>query len=206
MKKILLFLFAVSSAFAASQSRTHDGFFLNLNLGMGFQNIGFVVDDNQPVTTDKSGAATDIDIKIGGRIMENLLLHATLAGTTLTETFKGYDSDSYKIKEIKANMSLFGIGATYYFVDNFMATVSLGISQFHANEDVATFHAVLKNNGSQDENAGFGFQIGGGKEWWVSDEWGIGASISVLYGFASNLADTRESSFAISLRLSATYN
>lgn len=206
MKKILLFLLAVSSAFAASQSRTHDGFFLNLNLGLGFQSIGFVVDDHQPVTADKSGLATDVDIKVGGRIAENLLLHATLAGTTLTETFKGFDSDSYKMVEIKANMSLFGIGATYYFLDNYMATVSFGISQFHANENVATIHAVLKNNGSEDENAGFGFQIGGGKEWWVSDEWGIGASVSILYGFASNLADTKESSFAISLRLSATYN
>ena len=200
MKKILLFLFAFSSAFAASQPKTHDGLFLNLSLGMGYQSISFVVNDYQKDAINKSGAATDIDVKIGGKIANNLLAHLTLAGTTLTETFKGYDSD------FNVNMSLLGLGATYYFLDNFMATASIGLTQFHANKNVATFYANLHTDYSADENAGFGLQIGGGKEWWIADEWGLGASVSILYGFAHNLADARESSFAISLRLSATFN
>jgi len=206
MKKILLAIALVAvSAFATSASKTHDGFFLNFALGFGYQNISYVISDYQYKTFDESGAATDIDFKIGGRIMNNMLLHATCTGTTLTESFDGYNKNGHKI-DYKANMSLFGIGVTYYFLENYLVTGSLGIAQFHANEDVKIFHGTVTTGFGDDINAGFGFQIGGGKEWWIADEWGIGATASILYGFASNEADTKESSFAISLRLSVTYN
>lgn len=204
MKKVLLFItIAASCVFARSASKTHDGFFLNLSLGMGFQSIDFVVDDYQEDPSKASGSATDLDIKIGGRIMNNLLLHATLAGNTLTTSVNISDDEEIKTTP---NMSLFGIGATYYFPENFLATASFGVAQFHANENVTTFYASVASRAGNDINTGLGFQIGGGKEWWIANEWGIGATASILYGFASNKSDANESSFAISLRLSVTYN
>ena len=200
MKKIISII-AVAVAMAAADPQTHDGFFLNLALGLGFQSIDFVVDDWQSRPFGESGLSTDLDVKIGGRIANNTLLHATLAGSTQSVD-DAYDDD------FKANMSLFGLGATYYFPNNIFITASLGISQFHANSDnIATFYATVSTAAdTEDVNAGFGFQVGAGKEWWVSDNWGIGASGALLYGFAYNLGDTKESSLAITVRITATYN
>ena len=155
-------------------------------------------------TDNKAGLATDIDVKLGGNVSYNTLLHLTLAGTTKTGTTNYGDDRDYQ--NIRVNMALFGLGATHYFENNIFITASCGISQFHANDDIAVFSAIVQSNTSQDINTGFGFQVGGGKEWWVSDNWGIGASAALLYGFASNLADARESSLGITLRLSATWN
>ena len=29
---------------------------------------------------------------------------------------------------------------------------------------------------------GFGFQLAAGKEWWISENWGLGASVAITYG------------------------
>lgn len=203
MKKFfILIATAAALSFAASEPETHDGFFLSIALGFGYQNIDFVIDDWQSWPSNDAGTATDIDVKVGGRIVNNTLLHATLTGNTRTGTIgSGYES-------IKVNMSLFGLGVTHYFPGNFFATASAGISQFHANSNVRTFEATVaaSANNTEDVNAGFGFQVGGGKEWWVSDNWAVGASAAFLYGFAYNLDDTKESSLGITARISVTWN
>ena len=84
MKKLIfLAILAVSLSFAQSEPQAHDGFFLNIALGMGYQSIDFVVEDWQKESDNESGLA--IDVKVGGRISYNTLMHLTLAGTT----FKG---------------------------------------------------------------------------------------------------------------------
>ncbi|WP_163436737.1 outer membrane beta-barrel protein [Fibrobacter succinogenes] len=203
MKKLfMLTALAASLSFATSEPHAHDGGFLSIAMGMGYQSIDFVVEEWQEETDNKAGLATDIDVKLGGNVSYNTLLHLTLAGTTKTGT-TDYDRE---YEDIRVNMSLLGLGVTHYFENNIFITGSCGISQFHANSDVAVFSAVVKNRATKDINTGFGFQVGGGKEWWVSDNWGIGASAALLYGFASNLKDTKESSLGITLRFSATYN
>ncbi len=201
MKKLLVLVaMAMSFGFAQSEPHTHDGFFLSIAMGFGYQNIDFVTNDYDDNTTNLSGTATDIDVKIGGRIANNLLLHMTLAGTTPTDSYSD-DGDEYK-----TNMSLLGIGATYYFMYNFLATATLGISQFRFGDDIPTFDATVKINNDRFSQSGFGFQLGLGKEWWVSDNWGIGATAALLYGFAYNLEDARDGSLSISARLTATWN
>ena len=205
MKKIILFLIAVGNAFAASAPKTHDGLFINFAMGFGFQSIDYVLSDYQKKAIGESGMATDIDIKIGGKVGNNLLMHLTLTGVTQTESFNGINERGERI-QYSPNLSLFGIGATYYFLDNFLATASLGLAQFHANEDVATFYGSVHTNPGPGETTGLGFQIAGGKEWWIADEWGVGATASILYGFAVNLEDARESAFSFAIRLSVTFN
>lgn len=204
-KALTLIALAASCAFATSEPQTHDGFFLSIALGMGYQDItladaGWAEGAHHMTALTMTELATDLDVKIGGRIANNLLLHMTLTGATPTETVFDYDGNEYR-----ANMSLLGLGATYYFGANFLATASLGLSQFKVNENVATFNATV-NNTDENSQTGFGLQLGFGKEWWVSENWGIGATTALLYGFADSENNTENSSLSISLRLTATWN
>ncbi len=203
MKKLLIFAaMMVSLAFAESKPFTHDGFFLNFAMGMGYQSMDYTTYNYDEDTYGHSGLATDIDVKLGCSVTDMVAVHITLTGDTPTESVgEGLDDN-----EVKANLSLLGIGTTLYFPGNYLASASLGIGQFRVYDDISTFHARVVSNPDKYSRSGFAFQIAAGKEWWVSDNWGIGATAALLYGFETNLADARESSLSISLRFSATYN
>lgn len=203
MKKIfMLTALAASFSFATSEPHVHDGFFLNFAMGMGYQSMDYTTYNYDEDTYGHSGLATDIDVKLGCSVTDMVAVHITLTGDTPTESVgEGRDDN-----EVKANLSLLGIGTTLYFPGNYLASASLGIGQFRVYDDISTFHARVVSNPDKYSRSGFAFQIAAGKEWWVSDNWGIGATAALLYGFETNLADARESSLSISLRFSATYN
>lgn len=201
MKKVFILLAIVASlCFGASAPHTHDGFFLSIALGFGYQDIDFVTYDYDDETNNLSGTATDIDVKIGFSATNSLAVHLTLAGDTPLDDMDN-DGDSYN-----ANLSLLGLGATYYFPNNFLASASFGVGQFRFYDDISTFHAKVQTSPDDYSRSGLAFQIAGGKEWWVSDNWGIGATASILYGFETNLADTRESSLSFTVRFTATFS
>ena len=208
MKKLLIFAaMMVSLAFAESKPFTHDGFFLNISLGFGHQSIDFAYDshlyneDGQHIYEfNQSGLATDLDLKFGGRIANNLLLHVTLAGSTSIGEVDVGEED-----KIKTNLSIFGLGTTYYFLDNFFATASFGMSEFHFDSDISTFNATA-NRIVDNIVCGLAIQAAVGKEWWVSDNWGLGASVALLYGFDFGEYEYRDASTTVSIRFSATYN
>ena len=80
MKKFILALLA-TAAMAMAESHTHDGFFLNLALGFGYQ--GFTYDANKAIyDMEAKGVSTEFDLKLGGCIATNTLLHATILGVT----------------------------------------------------------------------------------------------------------------------------
>jgi len=203
MKKLfMLTALAASLSFATSEPHVHDGFFLNFAMGMGYQSMDYTTYNYDEDTYGHSGLATDIDVKLGCSVTDMVAVHITLTGDTPTESVgEGHDDN-----EVKANLSLLGIGTTLYFPGNYLASASLGIGQFRVYDDISTFHARVVSNPDTYSRSGFAFQIAAGKEWWVSDNWGIGATAALLYGFETNLADARESSLSISLRFSATYN
>jgi hypothetical protein len=46
-----------------------------------------------------------------------------------------------------------------------------------------------------------------GKEWWISENWGIGIAVAMSYGSADDKDDTGEmSAFGINFFITATYN
>lgn len=199
MKKALSLLsLAAASAFAASAPQTHDGFFLSFAMGCGYQSVEYDYEGRHYQQFNTSGMSTDLDLKIGGRIGDNLLLHMTLTGATSLGTEKANDNE-----EVKANLSLWGIGTTYYFPGNYLASASIGVSQFNKGSDVPAFTASV-DDFIGNMLSGLAFQIAGGKEWWVSENWGVGATAALLYGFDFDVH--RESSLSVAIRLTATWN
>ena len=208
MKKILaLAIMTASFVFAESLPHTHDGFFFNIAMGLGYQSTNFAYDSriydengNNTREFEISGLATDLDLKFGGRIANDLLLHVTLAGATSAGSEDVGEED-----KVKVNLSIFGLGTTYYFLNNYFATASFGMSEFHIDSDIATFTAKAEDIASN-LVCGLALQIGAGKEWWVSENWGIGMSVALLYGFDFGEYDYRDASTSVAIRFSATYN
>ena len=206
MKKIALILFAaVAMAMAESIPFTHDGFFLNVSLGFGGQAMsmtgeGMMDGNKMTFDGDRDGGVFEIDYKAGGRILPFTILHATVlqirGGLDVHAEYRGMKKDN----EYAEAMFLYGIGATYYiYPHNFFVTSSLGMVSFGLPEDSGKREARSE--------FGFGFQLGFGKEWWVSENWGIGASFAVNCGSVDEDEEDFEfSAFAITLMLTATYN
>lgn len=208
MKKVVLILLAaVAMAMAESYPYTHDGFFLNISLGFGGQGMGMTgssMMDGYKITADcdAGGGVFELDYKIGGRILPYTILHATLlevialGGMDVESTYRG----NYKKLEFGEVMYLYGIGVTYYIYPyNFFVSGSLGPVKFGLTQDDAELNSATE--------FGFGFQLAVGKEWWVSENWGLGASLSINYGSVDEDSEDLEcSAFAITAKFSATFN
>lgn len=203
MKKFILALLA-TAAMAMAESHTHDGFFLNLALGFGYQ--GFTYDANKAIyDMEAKGVSTEFDLKLGGCIATNTLLHATILGVTNNSEIEYKAKGGKKLgssSEESENLSMLGIGLTYYLPENIFISGSVGFAQFN-----------LQDNSDEDKDIegatekGLGVQIAAGKEWWVSDNWGLGLSVAFTYGAAEDKDDLGDASaYGVNVMFSATFN
>jgi hypothetical protein len=178
-KSIMLFvlLCAFFTMYAQEPQHQHKGLYLSLGIGPVFGNVEDVVKDNIEgnYTLNMSGVGLNMDLKIGGAVKENLILHATITSSALpgpTISISGNDdiktSDNMSVGE-----AMIGAGATYYFMpSNFLISGSAGIGNFSIiNED---------DNVNISTERGLSIQLKAGKEWWISKKWGMG--IALTYG------------------------
>lgn len=203
MKKLLVLISMVATlGFAESAPHTHDGFFLNLALGFGYQSFEYSGNTAYIPDLEAKGVASEFDIKLGGRIAPNTLLHATLAGVSNGEDLEVSSTrGSYSTSEKSESMSFLGIGLTYYLPINVFLSGSIGLASFNLQDNGDDGNI----EGSTEE--GLGFQVAVGKEWWVSDNWGLGVSAAFTYGSAEDKHDAGDASaYGINVMFSATFN
>jgi hypothetical protein len=179
LKKIALIAFGLAysvATYAQQKDRQHTGFFLSLSLGPIFGPIH--MDSSVDGKYDLTGTGASFDIKIGGAIQENLILHATLNANSIVGPKQELpNGQSYKnTNNVTFGEALLGGGLTYYFMpSNIFISGSAGLANFSVdNQDI---------NYKSTTDRGFGFQLKAGKEWWVSKRWGLG--ISGTYGRSS---------------------
>jgi hypothetical protein len=104
--------------------------------------------------------------------------------------------------ELAGDVSLaaFGVGLTYYFMPaNVYLSGSFGVGSIAMTE--------IYSNTSRDDVAVLAGEVAFGKEWWIGEDWGLGAALAVGYHFVpvDDDEDTR-SGLSYGLRLSATMN
>lgn len=175
LKKICFAVLAVVSM-ACAAPYTHDGFYMNSAIGVGYFGFDYsqsktIGGRNYALDLDYGGSGVDFDFKIGARVYGNFLLHITFStimkrGSADIET----SIDGELVEKFKDSgmmqVDFFGVGGTYYLPNNMFVTSSVG----------GAFYSL----GSQDFDDcddDFGFQVGVGKEWWVSPEWGFGVEV-----------------------------
>ncbi|MDD2799740.1 MAG: hypothetical protein PHV20_14215 [Bacteroidales bacterium] len=146
----------------------HDGFYLSMGLGASSGSISITSSQNSQTTKGSyDGTGGIFDLKIGGKIKKNLILHATLTSLAITGPNIKQNGVSLKAdNNFSVGQAMLGAGLTYYTSSNFFFSGSVGSGNFttidsNTNKTISTDH-------------GLAFQLKLGKEWWVSKNWGLG--------------------------------
>jgi len=147
-----------------------------------------------------------MDIKIGGALAENLILHATIlshgaTGPTVESDYWGFE-ELKTDNNVNISEGLVGGGLTYYIPENFFLSTSLGYGGFTFVNKREDFDVTTSN--------GLSYQIKAGKEWWVSPKWGIGLALyyhnTNCLNQAGYYAEERIKSHNFGILLNATLN
>lgn len=169
-----------SQAFAGSMAQTHDGFFLNMALGFAGGSMDIKGDGYK---LENSGTTTLFNFRIGGCPIPNLAISADLQGVGMAGITQKMAGESQKAdKDLTYTVSTLGLGTTYYIPDLFFvgATISpsgsLRVADDNDEED------------SQGDMMGYSLRIG--KEWWVSENWGLGVEFNYTHSTLSEVEDT----------------
>jgi hypothetical protein len=159
----------------APGAETHDGGYLRLQLGFGYTSLS-ASDPVNSVTI--SGGGAGFGIAAGGAIARNLIIYGTildsLASSPTVESTTGGQTTSGTLNNASAGVVGFGGGLAYYLDSNV----------FFAGSLLASRMVVTDSNGNDIFRSELGFTFEGliGKEWWASDNWGLGVSAQVLVG------------------------
>lgn len=180
MKKLIIsIVLIISSFFCRAQNlnvmqnadyKMHKGFFLSLSGGPNFS--GITAKANGQTDINYNGSGPVMDLKIGGAIKENLILHATLTTNYMSgPKISSNDGSQKASNNFMIGEDFTGGGITYYIMpSNMLLSGSMGLGNFRRMD--------LDADTSVSSDKGFGFQLKVGKEWWVSRRWGLGIALS----------------------------
>ncbi|HEY3370684.1 MAG TPA: hypothetical protein VGK10_07545 [Prolixibacteraceae bacterium] len=186
----------------------HDGFYLSMNLGPVFGNIRDDVKAFQGASAynlDMSGSGTVMDLKIGGAIRENLILHATLisnlvSAPNIVKTTNNYSTSGKQPQSFSISEDMYGAGLTYYAMpSNLFVSGSIGLGTYTVLDKGV-------NNTNITTQGGFSMQLKMGKEWWVSKNWGLGVGLTYSKTNVNNDPSNGESEVLNSDRFGILFN
>ena len=202
MKKIAVFMacaivsFSVFSGEAKAEGHKHEGLFVRLAPGVGVMNS---TEDIGTGTIKSSGTSGLFNFGVGGAIKEDLILHLDISAASVTDPeIKLNGSTSTANGDLST--TLMGIGVTRYFDSNVYLTGAIGV----AKTKFETGGKIYETDN------GYGINLMVGKEWMVSDKWGLGIAAQFLYTSCPDdlgggkKTDFNTSSFGV--LFSATYN
>jgi hypothetical protein len=152
---------APPSAAAFDTRRRHFGFFIRPDLGFGYL---YMSTSSNGTDASIKGVAGSFGVAAGAALSENSILAFHI--WDLGATNPTFSSGGFSSSNANATLTVFAFGPEYtrYFADNFYFSITPSLSR-----------ATIDFNGSSgDTNWGFGLRAGLGKEWWVSDHWGLG--------------------------------
>jgi hypothetical protein len=202
MRQVLKAVLAVAAlavgatAWAQDGAQQHEGFFIRPELGIGYVNSSA---SQRGSDVAVYGGASDFSLAVGGALKENLILAGHLYTTAASDP--DMELNGFKVSTRDTTSGLVGIGPqlTYYFMPlNLYVSGTLAITRL-----------VTKTNGVEGKtDVGLGARFAAGKEWWVSDNWGLG--VAAHLGLSSNKDQgpdaPRIGTWTSGIAFSATYN
>ena len=186
----------------APGAQTHDGLYLRMQLGLATVDLKGTIPGT---TVTYAGAGASAGLAVGYTVAPHLTLYLDFliagAGNT-TPHVNGYAQTG-----VQGSPNVFGIGPGLSF--------DFGPNVFVAATVLLAGVYVDDTNGSSlaSSKSGAAIELQLGKEWWVSDNWGLGLSGQFIYG--SMKGSDRDPSLdavpdwrvvAAAILFSATYN
>jgi hypothetical protein len=172
----------------------HVGFFVRPDLGFGFMSGS---EDSGGNTMTISGASALGGFAIGGAVSENLIFAAHVFDAVAVNpdvSVSGFGSSS----TTNTTLTMWGMGPemTWYIMpQNIYLSGTVGFTKM-----------TIQSGGSTGETDwGFGARFGVGKEWWVSDHWGLGVAGQASLSSNPDAGNTLRT-WALGVAFSATYN
>jgi hypothetical protein len=175
----------------------HDGFYLRLALGGGYGRVSMTAAGEQRTMVGSSLASS---LAVGGAIAPNLILYGGFVDTSLLSPDYKVDGTTVTKGGSSILFSGFGPGLAYYFMPS--NTYLAGTLLFARLAQAAPSGAYAISN------RGPGFEGLLGKEWWVSENWGLGATAQIVLARvpAKGIDDASYDVVQAALLLSATFN
>jgi hypothetical protein len=183
-----------------STAHLHDKFYFNAIAGTGWsaiENFGM-------------GGAGLFGIKLGGAITNHVILFGAMDMHWLYRPIIKTEVTLISNQSIKLSGNLdgsilipaFSAGAAYYTDNNYFFSSSLGISTWYIFPQ-----SSKRTVGSAEGNAGWNLSLAIGKEWWMSDDWGVGVSL-IATGVKDMYSAGRRGNFRyfLGIAVTATYN
>jgi hypothetical protein len=186
----------------ADVSERHDGFFLRMATAPAV--MGTEIKYAHGDVRDIGGSGLQTELAIGGSIAENLILHADFLASAAFEPSGEFNDARFDYNDHELlGVAAVGIGLTYYIMP-------YGL-YFSGSLMSTAVEVVDTDNGDElVESVGGGIKLMFGKEWWVSDNWGLGLAASVYGGEGDGKTINGEhvdvSTGGAALLFSATYN
>jgi hypothetical protein len=189
---------AVAGGIAEAQgARTHDGLFLQLDLGGGYLKSEF---DEGGLQMMMDGGAGEFSIAVGYNVVPNFIIGGQLWGATVGDADLEVN-DAAVPADVTLTLGGIGVNLTYYFMP-----INVYVQ---ATPSITTLTGEIDGEDA-DTDAGFGIRFAVGKEWWVSDSWAIGLNAQAAFSSNDDEAPGGPSgSFAsqwYGLAFSATYD
>lgn len=188
---------AVGSLLAAGVARadgvhTHDGFYLRMGTGPSYMRAS-ASGSGSDVTV--SGNGLELGVAVGGSVAENLSLFGEVASSVSEAPTVEQDGSERVASRNSASVGGVGPRVAYYFMPlNLYVSGTLMLSRYKSAATVSRL--------------GPGVSLMVGKEWWVSDNWGLGVAGRL---FGASAKDRRDGDLtwtmsSVGIVFSATYN
>jgi hypothetical protein len=187
---------AISSG-AWAEPETHDGFYLRLHIGPGFNTMES--DSSPKAKIDGTGGA--FGISLGGMVTENYGVFAEISDSVATEPQLTIGNQTFEAKDnVRVAVIGLGVGVIYWYMPiNIYVSAALVLDELIVRDgDEKVFET----------DKGVGLSIMVGKEWWVSENWGLGVAAALRQSSRMDEKDGDATWEADSLNVvfSATYN
>jgi hypothetical protein len=182
----------------------HDGFYLRLMLGPGYTRMGASAAGTDMTV---SGIGAGFNVAVGGAISENLALYGDIIVNSAANPEQKVGATSRELTDRTAAAQGIGVGAAYLIMPvNAFIGGSLVLARFSLDDTSGEESRTLAES-----DTGFGLNLVGGKEWWVSDNWGVGVAGQF---FGARVPDKEEIMgskptwwlFGFSVAFTATFN
>lgn len=171
----------------------HDGFYLRVLSGVGYTRISSGESD-----LVASGASGTFGLALGYNVARNLIVYAELfddIAVSPSVDSGGMEQDLGE--DVSMGVIGWGAGLAYYFMP----------TNAYVSATLAASYLTLDEDGEEvaESSWGLGASLVAGKEWWVSDNWGLGAAAHLYLGRIPDGGDAW-TTLAAALVVSATYD